>query len=331
MIHGLKFWQFLALLLAALTMGMSFSHLLQMHSKFQMPGPLWVTLQQTLYLAYGRIGGLIEIAAMLFAAILAYLIHADRRLFQLTCSAAILLAAALFLWIIFTYPVNSRTFSWSEGSLPQDWSRWRTQWEYSHAVRFVLQLVAFSLLSWAIVRSTVVNTAEQTQGGISVTVTEMIHAPRSIVQNLYCDYAHWNTLFPDTIRGVSLVRQEGDRTILDVDHIEGHVINILRTVSPNTIELEEFKRKYDATFWNTFLETPNGTRLTIVAHIRLKGFYRLFSPSIRGLVRQRVERNVLKPMKSTAERRYPNDNSSKSLLDPTLGGSGGSGLSMNND
>jgi hypothetical protein len=31
-------------------------------------------------------------------------------------------------------------------SIPQDWPQWRAQWEYSHAVRFLLQLAAFGLL-----------------------------------------------------------------------------------------------------------------------------------------------------------------------------------------
>jgi hypothetical protein len=141
------------------------------------------------------------------------------------------------------------------------------------------------------------------RGRVSVTVTGEIQAPRSVVQNLYRDYSHWNTLFPATIRGVSFVRQEGDRTIVDVDHVEGHMVNVLRTISPDTIELEEFKRKFDGTFRNTFVDSPRGTRVTVVAQIRLKGFYRLAAPFIRGVVRDRVKRYVLDPLKSTAERR----------------------------
>jgi hypothetical protein len=322
----LKFWQFTTPVLAALTMGMTFSHFLQMHSKMEMSGPLWLTLQHSLYTAYRTIGGPIEVGAMLFAATLAYLVRADCRSFQLTSGATILLAVAFFaVWIGFTYPVNARTLTWSEGSLPPDWSRWRAQWEYSHAVRFVLQFVAFCLL----VSSTLVQraggmeplfrqqgrsdrtsdlsgpAASKMQAGVSVTVSQTIHAPRSIVQNLYSDYSHWSTLFPATIRGVSFVRQEGDRTVLDVDHVEGHVSNILRTLSPNTIELEESKRKYDAIFWNTFEEIPDGTRMTVVARVRLKGFYRVATPFICGVVRGRIKCYVLDPLKTTAERRGP--------------------------
>jgi hypothetical protein len=312
----LKFWQFTTVVFAALTMGMAFSHLLEMHSKMEMPGPLWLTLQHNLYSAYRAIGGPLEVGAMLFAAVLAYLVRNDRRSFHVTLSAAILLAVAFFVvWIGFTYPVNVKTFTWSEGSLPSDWSRWRAQWEYSHAVRFILQFAAFCLLVLSVLprpanameagllRSSQITS--NAQDGVWVTVTKTIHAPRSTVQSLYSDYSHWNTLFPTTIKGVSLVRQEGDRTILDVNHVEGHVPNILRRLPPDTIELEESKRKYDAIFWNTFTEIPEGTRMTVVARVRLKGFYRLATPFIHGVVRDRIERYVIDPLKTTAERRGP--------------------------
>jgi len=35
-----------------------------------------------------------------------------------------------------------------------DWSDWRRQWEYSHAIRFALHLAAFSVLALSILRKT---------------------------------------------------------------------------------------------------------------------------------------------------------------------------------
>jgi hypothetical protein len=263
---------------------------------------------------------------MLFAAVLAYLVRADRRSFYVTFSAAILLAVAFFIvWIGFTYPVNAKTLTWTGGSLPPDWSRWRAQWEYSHAVRFVLQFVAFCLLVSSALgaraeamepvasqegrSNQIIDTSNRPtsniQGGVLVTVTKTIHAPRSTVQSLYSDYLHWDILFRATIKSVSFVRQEGDRTVLDVNHVEGHVLNILRRLSPDTIQLEESKQKYDAIFWNTFAEIPAGTRITVVARVRLKGFYRLATPFIRGVVRDRIERYVIDPLKTKAEQRGP--------------------------
>src|SRR5215510_74023 len=71
----LKFWQFTTVVLVALTMGMTFIHVLQMHSKMAMSGPLWLTLQHNLYSAYRTIGGPLEIGAMLSVAMLAYAVR----------------------------------------------------------------------------------------------------------------------------------------------------------------------------------------------------------------------------------------------------------------
>jgi hypothetical protein len=35
---------------------------------------------------------------------------------------------------------------WKARSIPRDWKEWRAQWEFSHAARFVLQLIGFGAL-----------------------------------------------------------------------------------------------------------------------------------------------------------------------------------------
>jgi Polyketide cyclase / dehydrase and lipid transport len=139
-------------------------------------------------------------------------------------------------------------------------------------------------------------------GLVSVTVACTIHAQKAIVYSLYADYSRWSTLYPTTIKGVELIGQEGSVTVLDVHHREGHVINRLRPVSSDTVELEEFKRRYDGTFVTTFQPGPGGTTVTVTAHIRLKGFCRVLSPFLRGLVRARIRRYLLEPLKAEAER-----------------------------
>lgn len=64
-----------------------------------------------------------------------------------------------------------------------------------------------------------------------------VRAPVTTVRDLYADYAGWPALFP-TIKGVRLVDQRGSSAVLDIDHVEGHVINEL-TVSGNEIRLWE--------------------------------------------------------------------------------------------
>jgi Polyketide cyclase / dehydrase and lipid transport len=137
---------------------------------------------------------------------------------------------------------------------------------------------------------------------ISVSVSQAIKAPREAVMALYADYRNWDRLFP-LIRGVRFVRQEGDRTVLDIDHVEGHVPNVLRQVSPETVELWEDKRKYSGTFRNTFQAAPEGTNYTVEARIQLKGIYRLLGPFVGGYIRAKISRYVIEPLKAVAEGR----------------------------
>jgi hypothetical protein len=140
-------WYFVTVTLTALLMGSTFCHVLEMPAKLKVEGALWMTLQQTLYRTFATVGGFIEIAAILAAIVLAFLMRENRPAFYLNLLAAISLAVAFFVvWIFFTNAVNVQVFKWTADNLPADWTRWRMQWEYSHAVRFILQLVSFSAL-----------------------------------------------------------------------------------------------------------------------------------------------------------------------------------------
>jgi hypothetical protein len=71
----LYFWCVLSLTLAALLMGTSFAHVLEMPAKLRYDGPLWLQVQHSLYRVYGSIGGAIEVAAIVAAAILAVVLR----------------------------------------------------------------------------------------------------------------------------------------------------------------------------------------------------------------------------------------------------------------
>ena len=85
---------------------------------------------------------------------LAFLVRSNRPALWLTLSAVMLLGIAFFIvWLGFTNPVNVRTATWTPDTIPPDWTRWRTQWEYSHVVRFVLHLLAFCALLTMLMRT----------------------------------------------------------------------------------------------------------------------------------------------------------------------------------
>jgi hypothetical protein len=63
--------------------------------------------------------------------------------------------------------------------------------------------------------------------------------------DVYADYSSWPRLFP-TISGVRLLRREGAKLVLELDHVEGTVINKLLVRRPDQLDLWEEKRRYDA-------------------------------------------------------------------------------------
>ena len=134
-----------------------------------------------------------------------------------------------------------------------------------------------------------------------VETSMIIRAPVARVAGLYRDYRNWPRLFPATIRGVRLVRAEGARTELEIDHREGTVPNVMTEVSPGRIDLWEAKRRYDARFVNRFEAVPEGTRYTVVADVELKGAAKLLAPFLGGYIRRQVTRYVLAPMRVAAE------------------------------
>jgi hypothetical protein len=147
---SLAIWRFITLLLTGLVMGTSLCHVLEMPVKMQADGPLWTTLQHVLYRHFASVGGTVEIGAVLSAALLSHRVRGQPRAFRLTLLGAVFLAAAFVVWLWFVNPVNAETAVWSVQSIPAHWAARRAYWEYGHAVRFALHLIAFSALTLSV-------------------------------------------------------------------------------------------------------------------------------------------------------------------------------------
>ncbi len=137
---------------------------------------------------------------------------------------------------------------------------------------------------------------------IHVDVGTVIKAPKETVSDVYADYSNWPSVFP-TINGVRLIRREGSRQILEIDHAEGKVVNEMVVRSPDEIDLWEIKRRYTARFLNRFQAVPGGTRFAVSGEIYLRGIAKLLQPFLRGYVRRQMERWQLRPVKAAAEKR----------------------------
>ncbi len=70
----------------------------------------------------------------------------ERRAFRWTLLAAFCLASAHAAWWLWVAPVNAALVPLTSETLPSDWTRLRDQWEYTHAARALLQIVALAAL-----------------------------------------------------------------------------------------------------------------------------------------------------------------------------------------
>src|SRR6476620_2219869 len=90
-------------------------------------------------------------------------------------------------------------------------------------------------------------------GGLHATISATINAPQQRLMKIYSDFNNWHKLFPATITGAHLVKTENGIQTVEVDHRKpGKVINILRFLTANEIELEGFKPIYNTIFLNRF-------------------------------------------------------------------------------
>ncbi len=153
----LKVIRFVAVMLAALTLGMGFCHLMQLPARMGWDQYLWVgsTVQGGLYNTFGSVGAVIDVAAVIALALLAYFVRKRRHPgFRLALAAVLLFALALVLWWVLVYPVNVELAKWVNGPVPSDWTDYRARWEWGHAVISLLELAGFAALIASVLADT---------------------------------------------------------------------------------------------------------------------------------------------------------------------------------
>lgn len=153
-----------ALLLVAVTMGLSLAHALELPGKLRLDEPTYRAVQ-TIYYPGFTIGGLIgEFGGMVALAFLVMLLPTHTERFWWTASALGLFVVAHAVFWVVTHPMNS---AWLKDanltglsslffglfSAPDaDWKHIRNVWEYSHVARAGLHMLGFLSMTWALIR-----------------------------------------------------------------------------------------------------------------------------------------------------------------------------------
>jgi hypothetical protein len=140
---------FLAVMLTAIAMSLAMAHLAELPNKIDIGAAHYLIVQRN-YDNWAVLG-LIVPASFLSVAALTFMLRGTGAPFTLALLALLLLVGELVAFWGFIFPVNQATQNWT--MLPDNWEVLRIRWEYAHAVRAVLYVLALgalvmSVLDW---------------------------------------------------------------------------------------------------------------------------------------------------------------------------------------
>lgn len=122
---------------------MTFCHVMEVAGKLRLDGATWLAVQQNLYVAFGRVGAVIELLAILLTWVVAVQVRRRRPAFRWTVAAGLCVSAGLVVWFALVAPVNDALSGWTPATLPPNWSSYRDRWETGHAIHAALFAAGF--------------------------------------------------------------------------------------------------------------------------------------------------------------------------------------------
>lgn len=143
---GYDFLFFTAILATLVALAPGLAHLFELSHKLSLSREEYFTVQK-IYAGWELFGIAFFIQAVSLA-MLAWRSTREHYIFRPVMAALILMMLAQTLFWLFTFPANSLTNNWT--SMPADWDMLRHQWEYSHAMGAICQLLALCCLVGAL-------------------------------------------------------------------------------------------------------------------------------------------------------------------------------------
>ncbi len=120
--------------------------MLEIVGKLRFDGPQWLAVQQNLYVAFGPIGGCVEVLGIVLTWMTLFSRRRGTREWRWTLAAAVATTVGLIEWALVVSPMNGVLNGWTAASLPGDWMAVRNQWEIGHGVQAALFAFGFSAL-----------------------------------------------------------------------------------------------------------------------------------------------------------------------------------------
>jgi hypothetical protein len=141
-------FRFLTITFAAITLCALITHLLELPGKIDMSKENYLVVQ-SIYRGWAWLG-IFEIGAILLTLIWTAGDIKKKRTFPFLLTALLCFVVSITIFFIFTFPANRATINWTQ--LPDNWQTLRSQWEYSHAIRAILNLTGFCFLVIVLLR-----------------------------------------------------------------------------------------------------------------------------------------------------------------------------------
>jgi hypothetical protein len=130
--------RFLSLFFVALALVPSGAHLAELPNKIHLAREHYLIVQQ-IYRGWA-LWGAVVFGALIATLLLTFINRDGPRRFTLSLIAFLCIVGTQIVFWTFTYPTNVATQNWT--ILPDNWLELRRQWEYSHAVSAVLNMIA---------------------------------------------------------------------------------------------------------------------------------------------------------------------------------------------
>ncbi len=142
----LKILRFVSIVCAALVLGLTVTHDLEIPAKRLLDGASWLNMQHTFYGGFAIVGGISEILGLLSTSASLILLRRHRVAFVLTLISVICFVGMIALFALGNNPLNQQIATWTPATLPANWPQVRDAWDSFHAFSSVFAAVALTVL-----------------------------------------------------------------------------------------------------------------------------------------------------------------------------------------
>jgi hypothetical protein len=148
------FWAWLTALIASLSFGPSFAHVLEAIPRLKVWSPeLWreATVFNGQFQYFLVVGAPLDMLAIAAPLSLAFLVRVNFTAALVAGAGAAFFALALALWFLLVSPANQVMATWTPGPIPTDFDAVRWRWETGHMAVASAKLIGLAFVLFALI------------------------------------------------------------------------------------------------------------------------------------------------------------------------------------